>query len=45
MDDLDFAHLGHRVPGIERETYSKGVRKAIYRDVDGNELGFAGLPG
>ena len=26
------------------ETYSNGVRKAIYRDADGNEAGFGGLP-
>jgi hypothetical protein len=28
----------------EREKYSNGVRKAIYRDPDGNELGFGGAP-
>jgi hypothetical protein len=28
----------------ERETYSNGVRKAIYRDPDGNEIGFGGVP-
>ena len=26
----------------ERETYSNGVRKATYRDPDGNEIGFGG---
>ena len=26
------------------ETYSNGVRKAVYRDLDGNELGFGGAP-
>jgi hypothetical protein len=26
------------------ETYSNGVRKAVYRDADGNELGFGGAP-
>ena len=26
----------------KRETYSNGVRKAIYRDPDGNEIGFGG---
>lgn len=26
----------------ERLTYSNGVRKALYRDHDGNELGFGG---
>lgn len=28
----------------ERETYSNGVRKVLYRDPDGNEVGFAGGP-
>ena len=28
----------------ERQTYSNGVRKTIYRDPDGNELGFGGAP-
>ncbi|HET9302082.1 MAG TPA: VOC family protein [Propionibacteriaceae bacterium] len=28
----------------ERETYSNGVRKATYRDPDGNEIGFCGAP-
>jgi catechol 2,3-dioxygenase-like lactoylglutathione lyase family enzyme len=35
VDDLDTA---------ERETYSNGVRKATYRDADGNEVGFGGAP-
>jgi hypothetical protein len=26
----------------ERETYANGVRKAIFRDPDGNEIGFGG---
>jgi catechol 2,3-dioxygenase-like lactoylglutathione lyase family enzyme len=33
--------------GIEpaqRETYSNGVRKATYRDPDGNEVGLGGAP-
>lgn len=33
--------------GIEpvlRETYENGVRKATYRDPDGNEVGFGGNP-
>lgn len=32
--------------GIEpsdRETYSSGARKAIYRDPDGNEIGYGGV--
>jgi catechol 2,3-dioxygenase-like lactoylglutathione lyase family enzyme len=28
----------------ERLTYSNGVKKAVYRDPDGNEIGFGGLP-
>jgi predicted enzyme related to lactoylglutathione lyase len=28
----------------ERETYPNGVRKATYRDPDGNEIGFGGAP-
>ena len=28
----------------ERETYSNGVRKTTYRDADGNEIGFGGVP-
>ena len=28
----------------ERETYGNGVRKAIFRDPDGNEIGFGGAP-
>ena len=28
----------------ERETYSNKVRKAIYRDPEGNEIGFGGPP-
>ena len=28
----------------KRETYTNGVRKITYRDVDGNEIGFGGAP-
>ena len=28
----------------ERETYANGVRKATFRDLDGNEIGFGGAP-
>jgi hypothetical protein len=47
VDDVDalLAQIAER--GLEptkRETYSNGVRKAIYRDPDGNEIGFGGLP-
>jgi predicted enzyme related to lactoylglutathione lyase len=47
VDDFDtrLAQIADR--GLEptkREKYSNGVRKAIYRDPDGNEIGFGGAP-
>ena len=47
VDDLDalVAHIAQRgLAPAERETYSNGVRKATYRDPDGNEIGFGGAP-
>ena len=47
VDDLD-AHMdavaGRGLEPDEIETYSNGVRKALYRDPDGNEVGFGGAP-
>jgi predicted enzyme related to lactoylglutathione lyase len=47
VDDFD-AHLAQIADrGLEPttlETYSNGVRKAIYCDPDGNEIGFGGVP-
>ena len=47
VDDLD-ARVGEiarrGIEPVERETYSNGVRKVTYRDPDGNEIGFGGLP-
>ena len=47
LDDLD-AHVdavaARGLEPDERTTYSNGVRKALYRDPDGNELGFGGAP-
>jgi catechol 2,3-dioxygenase-like lactoylglutathione lyase family enzyme len=45
VDDLDerVAEIAER--GIEparQETYHNGVRKIVYRDPDGNEVGFGG---
>ncbi|MFU8871757.1 VOC family protein [Micromonospora sp. SL4-19] len=34
----------HGLEPAERETYANGVRKAIFRDPDGNEIGFGGAP-
>jgi hypothetical protein len=48
VDDLDerTSQIGARgLQPAERETYANGVRKAIYRDEDGNEIGFGGAPG
>jgi predicted enzyme related to lactoylglutathione lyase len=47
IDDFDalVAQIADR--GLEptkRETYANGVRKAIYCDPDGNEIGFGGAP-
>jgi predicted enzyme related to lactoylglutathione lyase len=46
-DDLD-ARLkdiaGRGLEPTESETYSNGVRKAVFRDGDGNEIGFGGAP-
>ena len=47
VDDLDTRIAAISERGIEpahRETYSNGVRKVIYHDPDGNEIGFGGGP-
>src|SRR5687768_9933774 len=47
VDDLDAALAEIASRGLEpaeRETYSNGVRKATFRDGDGNEVGFGGPP-
>ena len=47
VDDLDGFVESAASRGIHpetQETYGNGVRKAIYRDPDGNELGFGGAP-
>jgi catechol 2,3-dioxygenase-like lactoylglutathione lyase family enzyme len=46
VDDLDAQVAAIEARGLrpdEREVYANGARKAIYRDPDGNEVGFAGL--
>ena len=45
VDDLDAQISAAAARGVEpdeRETYSTGVRKALYHDPDGNEIGFGG---
>ena len=47
LDDLDARVAAIAVRGLEpddRDTYSNGVRKVVYRDPDGNEVGFGGAP-
>jgi len=47
VPDLDerIASAGARgVRPVHRETYDNGVRKAIYRDPEGNEIGLGGGP-
>ena len=47
VDDLDAHVAAIAARGLEpdeRLTYSNGVRKALYRDPDGNDLGFGGAP-
>ena len=48
VGDLDARVSAAAGRGLEpalRETYDNGVRKATYRDPDGNEIGFGGQPG
>ena len=45
VDDLDARVEAIAARGLEpdeREAYDNGVRKVIYRDPDGNEIGFGG---
>jgi predicted enzyme related to lactoylglutathione lyase len=47
LDDLDAHVAAVAARGLEpdeRVTYSHGVRKALYHDPDGNEIGFGGAP-
>jgi catechol 2,3-dioxygenase-like lactoylglutathione lyase family enzyme len=45
VDDLDARVAEIAARGLEpdeRETYANGVRKVVYRDLDGNEVGLGG---
>jgi catechol 2,3-dioxygenase-like lactoylglutathione lyase family enzyme len=47
VDDLDGVVDAAAERGVHpehRETYGNGVRKVIYLDPDGNEIGFGGAP-
>jgi len=48
VDDLDARVAAIAARGLEpddQETYSGGVRKIVYRDPDGNEVGLGGALG
>src|SRR3954468_22309774 len=47
LDDLDARVAAIAARGLEpdaRETYDNSVRKITYRDPDGNEVAFGGVP-
>ena len=47
VDDLDaiIARIADRgLDPAKRDTYANGIRKITYRDADGNEIGFGGVP-
>ena len=44
LDAFTEAAARHGIHPERRETYENGVRKAIYRDPDGNEIGVGGAP-
>lgn len=47
VSDFDPGIAGIAARGLEpakSETYDNGVRKATFRDPDGNEIGFGGMP-
>lgn len=47
VDDLDSFVAAAADRGLQpqaSETYDNGVRKAVYRDPDGNEIGVGGAP-
>lgn len=47
IDDLDAfvaAAVERGVEPVKQETYDNGVRKATFRDPEGNEIGFGGAP-
>lgn len=44
FDDRVAAIAERGLEPVLRETYENGVRKATYRDPDGNEVGFGGSP-
>jgi hypothetical protein len=44
LDSVAEEIAGRGLEPAESETYGNGVRKLIYRDPEGNEVGFGGGP-
>ena len=44
VDDLEATLAGIDLDPAVDETYGNGVRKVTFRDADGNEVGFGGMP-
>jgi hypothetical protein len=44
LDSVAEEIAGRGLEPAESETYGNGVRKLIYRDPEGNEVGFGGAP-
>lgn len=44
LDDTVALIAGRGLDPTSSETYGNGVRKVLYRDPDGNEIGFGGGP-
>lgn len=45
LDVVTARVAGSGLEPAKQETYGNGVRKVVYRDPDGNEIGFGGGPG
>ncbi|MGD9530254.1 MAG: VOC family protein, partial [Pseudonocardia sp.] len=44
LDERVAAIAARGIEPVERETYENGVRKVVFRDSDGNEIGIGGGP-
>jgi hypothetical protein len=44
LDERVDSISGRGIEPASQETYGDGVRKVIYRDLDGNEVSFGGAP-
>lgn len=44
LDAFTASAAGHGIRPESRETYENGVRKHLYRDPDGNQVGIGGAP-